>query len=158
MSAKSLILSLESLLEKHHELYSIGLEKTELLKSNRVKELQQLIQKEQAALSSLQKLEEKRMQETASFLGVSENTTLSACAERAQPSERKTLEKLMESFYDIHEKLRAVNTLNQQLTHQAMQFVTLTMDMLMPQETAAVYTKPAAKTENKRRPLFDSKA
>jgi hypothetical protein len=59
------------------------------------------------------------------------------------------------------DKLKEANGLNRELTQQALQFVSLSLDMLMPQENFSNYQRPdqhQTQTEKRRRSLFDSQA
>jgi hypothetical protein len=55
-------------------------------------------------------------------------------------------------------ELKERNQLNQQLIHQSLQFVHLTLDMLAPQPASINYGPPQQNAAPKRPSMFDSKA
>ncbi|MTH55056.1 flagellar protein FlgN [Bacillus mangrovi] len=159
MQAAALILTLEKLLEQHLDLYQTALNKTEQLKHNKTEELKQTLQREQALVQIIKQTEAERITEASRFLGRHTDLTLAACADRAEGAEKTRLSKLKEEFKSVMDKLKAANLLNQQMTQQALQFVTMSLDMLMPRVPEPNYKRPdAAKNEPNRRSLFDSKA
>ncbi|OAS85808.1 MULTISPECIES: flagellar protein FlgN [Metabacillus] len=161
MSAEKLIKNLEKLLQLHQNLHKITLQKTESLKSENIEELKELLKKEQMFVQAIKQLEAERVQVTSEFLGHAENLTLSACIEKSSGHEKQSLERIANEFTEVMEKLTAANQLNRDLTQQALQFVSISLDMLMPQESLTNYNRPDGnKTQSdiKRRSLFDSQA
>lgn len=159
MSVENLIQTLEKLLKLHENLYEVTLQKTEILKDDRVDELKELLKKEQMFVQAIKQVEEERIARTAEFLGDVEEATLSACIEKSRGSEKEKLEKIMNEFTIIMDELKNRNKLNKELTKQAIQLTAVTLDMIIPQETDINYNKPTNKTtEKQRRSIFDSKA
>ncbi len=159
MSAAELILSLEKLLQLHKNLYQLTLQKTEILKSENIDELKELLKKEQMFVKAISQLEDERIKQTAAFLGREDELSISACIEKATGSEQVKLKELEKDFKETIDSLKATNELNRELAKQALQLVSMTLDMLMPQETEFNYNKPANKpNEKQRRSLFDSQA
>ena len=161
MSAGKLIQNLEKLLQLHQNLHKLALQKTESLKSENIEELRELLKKEQMFVQAINQLEADRVQVTSEFLGHAENITLSACIERSSGHEKQSLERIANEFTEVMEKLTAANQLNRDLTQQALQFVSISLDMLMPKESLTNYNRPDGnKTQSdiKRRSLFDSQA
>jgi len=159
MSAGKLIQSLEKLLKLHQHLLEVTLQKTEILKNDQVEDLKELIKKETMYLQAIKQLEEERVILTKEYLGSNEEVTLSACIEKAAGTDREKLKVILKEFTEIMDKLKTSNSLNKELTKQALQLNAMTLDMLMPQETEINYNKPANKTpEKQRRSIFDSKA
>lgn len=160
MPAEKLIASLEELLKANKELYHMALEKTDLLKKDHAEALRSLLQKEQAVVRSVQKAEAERIRMAAEFLGREHNLTLSECIDQAEGTEKEKLSELFVEFTAVMDKLKTANQLNQQLSQQALQFVRMTLDMLLPSEQMPNYSRPDQPTESepKRRSLFDSKA
>ncbi|WVP31291.1 flagellar export chaperone FlgN [Bacillus licheniformis] len=67
----------------------------------------------------------------------------------------------MPSFSQLVTRLKDVNDLNKQLTFQSLQFISLTFDMLLPNEGGSNYGKEQQPNQTggvKRLSLFDSKA
>ncbi|MGN7939428.1 flagellar protein FlgN [Virgibacillus sp. 6R] len=159
MSAAELILSLEKLLQLHKNLYQLTLQKTEILKSENIDELKELLKKEQMFVKAISQLEDERIKQTVAFLGREDELSMSACIEKATGSEQDKLKELEKDFKETIDSLKATNELNRELAKQAIQLVSMTLDMLMPQETEFNYNKPANKPiEKQRRSLFDSQA
>lgn len=159
MSAAELILSLEKLLQLHKNLYQLTLQKTEILKSENIDALKELLKKEQMFVKAISQLEDERIKQTVAFLGREDELSMSACIEKATGSEQDKLKELEKDFKETIDSLKATNELNRELAKQALQLVSMTLDMLMPQETEFNYNKPANKPiEKQRRSLFDSQA
>ncbi|MCD7034450.1 flagellar protein FlgN [Metabacillus sp. GX 13764] len=160
MPAEKLISSLERLLQLNTELYEMALEKTDLLKKDRADDLKNLLLREQAAVRSIQEAEAGRIQYAAEFLQREHDLTLTDCINKAKGAEKVKLTSLLGEFTDVMSKLKTANQLNHQLSQQALQFVRMTMDMLLPREQTPNYSRPTVQkeTEPKRRSLFDSKA
>ncbi|PAD69606.1 hypothetical protein CHH83_08020 [Bacillus sp. 7586-K] len=159
LSAAELILSLEKLLQLHKNLYQLTLQKTEILKSENIDALKELLKKEQMFVKAISQLEDERIKQTVAFLGREDELSMSACIEKATGSEKDKLKELEKDFKETIDSLKATNELNRELAKQALQLVSMTLDMLMPQETEFNYNKPANKPiEKQRRSLFDSQA
>jgi len=159
MSADKLIVTLEKLLKLHENLYEVTLQKTELLKHDRVDELKELLKKEQMFIQAIKQVEEERIMQTIDFLGNINELTLSACIEKSTGIEKEKLELIRNKFTAVINELKDRNKLNKELTKQAIQLTSVTLDMIMPQESDINYNKPTNKsTEKQRRSIFDSKA
>jgi flagellar biosynthesis/type III secretory pathway chaperone len=161
MSAEKLIQNLEKLLQLHQNLHKIALQKTESLKSENIAELRELLKKEQMFVQAIKQIEAERVQVTAEFLGHAEDLTLSACIGKSSGDEKQSLERIANEFTETMDKLTAANQLNRELTQQALQFVSISLDMLMPQESLTNYNRPdgnKTQSEKMRRSLFDSQA
>ncbi|WP_243290285.1 flagellar protein FlgN [Bacillus sp. FJAT-47783] len=160
MATSTFIQTMEKLYSLHEELYEIATKKTDVLKENRdVSELKELLKEEQLCLKKIQQTEAERMKLTDERLKGTEDKSLTALIERASGSEKEMLENLQVRFLEMMTKLKAVNELNQQLTHYALQYINLSLDMMMPQETTVTYSHPNQTKENRsQRSMFDSKA
>jgi hypothetical protein len=161
VQADKLIHTLEKLLQLHQNLYTITLQKTESLKSENVEQVKELLKKEQMFLQAIKQIEAERIQETITFLGSEGNLTLSACIEKAEGEQKESLNVIANEFKKTMDKLKEANGLNRELTQLALQFVSLSLDMLMPQESFTNYQRPdqnQTQTEKRRRSLFDSQA
>lgn len=159
MSAGKLIGTLEKLLQLHQNLHNVALQKTEILKSENVNELNELLKKEQMYIKAIKQVEEERIVHTVQFLETEEELTLTACIEKAVGEEKEKLQVIAKEFSETMAKLKDANQLNKELTKQALQLTAITLDMIMPQEKDFNYNKPAENTkEMKRRSFFDSQA
>lgn len=161
MSAAQLIQTMEILYQLHEQLYNIAVQKTDVLKNNDdLSKLQDLLKNEQTCMKKIYQLENERMNFVKEWLGQQEDKSLSACIEKTVGKEKERLIQLKDCFSQIMEKLKAANELNQQLIHHALQFVNLTIDMVMPQEPSLTYSNPNQIKESQglKRSMFDSKA
>jgi flagellar biosynthesis/type III secretory pathway chaperone len=159
VSAQSLILKLEKLLGLNRKLYQLAQTKTEALKTEDLTVLQQTLKQEQIYIQAIKQVENERIGLASAYLNREDDLTLSACMEKAEGADKEKFSDLFQSLTDVMEKLKNANKLNQQLTIQALQFVSLSMDMLMPKEQSPAYKPPGGTaSEPKRRSLFDSKA
>ncbi|MDQ0231451.1 flagellar protein FlgN [Metabacillus malikii] len=160
MSAENVIQSLEKLLQLHKKLYEITLQKTELLKSEDVEALREMLKKEQMFVKAISQVENERIKHTTEYLQRDDDLTLSACIEKAVGEEKDRLVTISSQLKETIEALKQSNHLNRELTKQALQLTNLTLDMIMPQEKDYNYNSKPANTqvETKRRSLFDSQA
>jgi flagellar biosynthesis/type III secretory pathway chaperone len=159
MHEEKLIHTLEKLLQLHQNLHKVTLQKTESLKSENIEKLRELLKSEQMFVQAIKQVEQERINLTVDFLENEKDLTLSACIEKATGEEKEKLEEISKEFTATMDNLKATNQLNKELTKQALQLTSITLDMIMPQEKDYNYNKPADKTkENHRRSFFDSKA
>lgn len=160
MSAQPLIFKLEKLLRLNQQLLKLAEAKTEALKKEDLAVLQQTLKQEHICVSAIKLAEKERIPLTSAYLGRNHDLTLSACIEKAEGEDKVQFAQLLSSLTDVMDKLKHANKLNQQLTVQALQFVSLSLDMLMPKEESPAYKPPglSAAAQPKRKSLFDSKA
>lgn len=159
MMIEKLISTLDRLLALHLQLYKVSLQKTEHLKKNDIEALKESLMNEQKFVQAIKQIELERTELTSQYLNRSDDLTLTACMEKATGPDQDKLLTIYNNFKDVMDKLKGANQLNQQLTQQSLQFVSLSIDMLMPQESVQNYDRPDGKTTaNKRRSIFDSKA
>lgn len=157
---KRVIQELERLCVLHEHLLTLSERKTEALKKNEIKELSEILTKEQKYVQAIEQTEEARIEATKECLGKAD-TTISTCISEAEGSDKTALEQLFERMSQLVTRLKDVNHLNKQLTIQSLQFITLTLDMLLPKERNANYGKPQEPSQSRgssRLSLFDSKA
>lgn len=161
MLVEKLIQTLNKLLQLHQNLYQVTLQKTDYLKRNDVDKLKEILKKEQMFVQAVKQIEDERIQLTANYLGREHDLTLSACINQTEGNHRHQLEEVEKDFSEVMDKLRASNELNRELTQQALQFVSLSLDILMPQENITNYQRPNGQQpqiDNTRRSIFDSQA
>ncbi|MFC0272216.1 flagellar protein FlgN [Metabacillus herbersteinensis] len=160
MLADKLITTLEKLLSLHEQLYKVALQKSEILKKDLIDELREILKQEQKLVQAIKQIEAERILITAEYLNREQELTLRACIDQADGLAKERLQTIHHEFQSIMDKLKAVNQLNQQLTQQSLQFVSISLDMLMPQENAQNYNRPdqSKGTATNRRSIFDSKA
>lgn len=160
MSAKAIIEQLKRLCVLHEHLLTLSEEKTEALKAGKTKELSNILTKEQKYIQAITQTEDDRIKTTSAFLGYSENNTISACIAKTSGSEKEQLEQLYESLSQVLGRLKKVNEMNRQLTRDALQFISISYDMLVPKENNFNYSKSikAELPKSSKMKLFDSKA
>lgn len=163
MSA-NIIQSLEQLLKIQQRLNELAEEKTELLKKNEVKKLEELLKSEELEVHLLEQAELKRQTVVAEFLrknGIeAEDTTLSALYPYLTGQDKQQFDKLQMKLVEVLVELKERNELNEQLTKQSLYFVNASLAMLSPESNASVtYQRPDHKTQAQgRQSIFDSKA
>jgi flagellar biosynthesis/type III secretory pathway chaperone len=159
VSAKKLIDSLEKLLTLHQSLLKLAEQKTDILKKGDMEELNVLLANEQKHITAIKQLEEKRNEAVETLLQDQDvDKTISNCIEFTNEPDRTKLTELKDQLAKLMKELKDRNHLNQQLIHQSLQFVHLTLDMLAPQPASINYGPPQQKAAPKRLSMFDSKA
>jgi uncharacterized protein YicC (UPF0701 family) len=150
--------SLRKLLLLHKSLFELAERKTEILKGNDIAELNSLLKEEQRHIYAIQQMEEQRKNATAKMVQSSDQA-LSALIAAVNDEERTMIVDLKERLTEVIEKLKRQNDLNQQLIQQSLQFVHLSLDMILPQPEVYNYGRRDTEDgEQSVRALFDSKA
>lgn len=159
MSAAQFIDLLNKYVTVHRQLLQSGRAKTEALKKGDMERLTAIMKEEQKHVNVLHQLEKERTQ-LMEATGLSGNEwTFAACIERAEESEKSELQALQQELSAVVLELRDLNELNQQLIQQSLQFVHMTLDLILPQPPEVNYRHPnAAPPHEKGRSIFDSKA
>lgn len=136
MTQQSIKTILQQQIKLHKSLLELAKRKTAVIKENDLEQLNQLIKDEQKHIQAVGALETKRQQLTGD--------------EDIQPEKEELLQVIIE--------LKAVNELNQDLLTQSMQFVSLNLDLLMPQPDSINYSKEDNEDDQPVRSMFDSQA
>jgi flagellar biosynthesis/type III secretory pathway chaperone len=160
LPAKQLIELLEKHVKLHKGLLELAKKKTEVLKKGDMEALSGIMKEEQKYIAAINQIERERIQVVEAMISGEEERTLTACISRTEGTERTMLEKLRDELSAVISELKNINLLNQQLIQQSLQFVNMTLDMIMPQPQDINYGTPN-KTPNPYeggRSLFDSKA
>lgn len=160
MSAENLVVLLKKILTLHQNLLTLSKRKTDILKKDDIDALNVQMKEEQKYILAIRQLENERIAIVDKLLGSRvQEKTLSKCIENVSEPVRTELTGLQEKLVKVVSDLKAVNELNQQLTHQSLQYVNMSLDMLLPQEQSVNYGNPAGTIEKKQtRSMFDSKA
>ncbi|GAB2545209.1 flagellar protein FlgN [Gracilibacillus alcaliphilus] len=166
MAIEKIIKQLNALIELHHSLLEISTNKTEIIKSGKIEELQQLLVKEQKHVQAITQMEERRIEAVRAWaearqLDPEQITVTTIIEEYASGVEKKQLETVTVALAGLLMELRQQEDLNQQLTQQSLQFVQLSLNMLQPSINQLNYGNTAqSKNANtpKQRSVFDSKA
>lgn len=162
MSAKPLIEALEKILLLHKSLNKIAADKTDIIKKGDTEALNTLLKDEKKHIQAIQKYETERQKVSAEFLikfgKKNNNPSISDCIEVASSSEKQRLEKLKTELYTQVKRLSETNKLNQELLQQSLQFVNLSLDLLMPDIDTYNYERPGqAQQYEDGRSIFNSK-
>ncbi|MDY0408919.1 flagellar protein FlgN [Virgibacillus soli] len=162
MTIQLIVENLAQLCELHQKLLAISVEKTEVIKTNKVDHLQALVLKERKVVQDLGKAEQERKQLVETWfsdqsLSVEEATVTNMLPYIKSETEQAELERITIALTEIIVKLKQQENLNEQLIHQSMQFVQVSLDLINPTVKNVNYGKKEnAQTAN--RTLFDSKA
>lgn len=134
MSAEKLISTMEKLLKLHKSLYEIALRKTEIVKIGDMDALNQSLKDEQTHIEAINQLENGRKMIAASFAPGIDKPTIDDCLKRINGTEHERLSRLRYELLDMIEQIQQRNNLNQQLIYQSLQFVNLSLSLVLPQQ------------------------
>jgi hypothetical protein len=165
MSITTILVSLDNLVKLHRSLLRLAYDKTGLIKSGEMDELDQLLKDEQAHLAAIVQMDTKRQLDVAQYLtdqgrSVPLNPTVADLLEAAPETDREILEEARDRLLHAIHDLKGQNDLNQKLTYQSLQFVNLSLDMVRPRLEAVNYSKTEinGKKVLKEQTTFDSQA
>ncbi|WP_071460828.1 flagellar protein FlgN [Bacillus massilinigeriensis] len=153
-----LIPVMEKLLKLHQSLQELTVRKTAIVKKGDIESLNDIIKKEQAHISAIEKLDKEREKVSASLFPGINNATLSMAAEKAEDDEKSRLLELKESLLTVIDNIKENNLLNQQLIHQSLQFISFSRNLVMPQQENYNYGPQKRKTNEAGQGLFNGKA
>lgn len=136
MTQQSIKTILQQQIKLHKSLLELAKRKTAVIKENELDQLNQLIKDEQKHIQAIGALEMKRQQI------------------QTQEDVQSEKDELLQVIID----LKAVNELNQDLLTQSMQFVSLNLDLMMPQPDSINYSKKDSEDDQPVRSMFDSQA
>jgi len=160
MNSSFLLTTLQQQLEEYTKLYELSLIKTDVIKQNDINRLDDIINKEAKYLLAINDLEEKRIESVYAVLSGHEWSgdlpTLSDCLKVIPKEEAMKLISIQSELKEKIEELRELNYLNQELIYQSMQFVSLSLSILKPRQTAPNYGPTAKQQSQKKDTLFDS--
>jgi flagellar biosynthesis/type III secretory pathway chaperone len=143
---------LERLYKSHEDILASGERKTEVLKLGDMKALDVLLKEEDLQVKKLQLIEKERMLKFA-------NVTLADVLEQAEESEKEKLLHLQDQLIQTYEALKSRNELNQELLEQSLQYVNMSLSMVLPNNEPDLYSKHKAEDYNSNGfSIFDSKA
>lgn len=160
MSLQAIQRPLEQLVQLHQSLYALSVQKTEVLKTGDINQLQELMKKEKKHMKAINETEQNRIEQTAKWAQANElpeeSVTVTTMLEHLQDTEAgQTLEQITTTLTETLVKLKQQEQLNLQLTQQSLQFVQLSMDMIAPTIDTFNYGE---KQQTNKRSVFDSKA
>lgn len=149
MSAEKLIVTMENLFKLHKSLYELALKKTDIVKIGDMDALNQVLKDEQTHLAAINKLEQERQQLAKALLPNMDKPTLSDCINVAEGKQRAILDQLRSELLEIIQQIQERNDLNQKMIYQSLQFVNLTLNLVMPQPEEYNYGPSATSQANK---------
>jgi len=164
MSIKPILTALDRLVQVHESLFQLSLEKTDLLKSGKIEEIQDILKTELQHIQAIDKLEKKRIEAVEEWAGDQELTddekTVTAILEKlTDEKEREQLEEVSTKLAKTLVQLKAQEGLNHNLTEQSMQFVQMNLDLISPTIEQVNYgNKKEQSDPQSKRSIFDSKA
>ncbi|MFO1444415.1 flagellar protein FlgN [Bacillus sp. Bva_UNVM-123] len=154
--------NLEKLIEHQKDLYKIAVEKTDIIIRNDIETLQTILKQENKHIQIIQKLEAeifKLGKEISEKKGIIDaNLTLSTMIEYFPNEQRECLYELKESLAAQLLSLQQRNQLNQDMLEQSLQFVNLSLDLLIPDMESFNYNPTVQDEQKEIHSLFDSKA
>ncbi|UII55617.1 flagellar protein FlgN [Cytobacillus spongiae] len=161
MSIKDVISNLEKLTMLQKSLVNISMQKTEIIKSEDVEPLNQLIKNESKHIQVIKKIEADLIAISKEVNGMEEDSpTITDLIHLAEGDEQERLLALKQELEETIGALTKRNRLNQQLLEQSLQFIQVSMDLLNPTIDSYNYEKPnqSSEYEELNRSIFNSKA
>lgn len=165
MSMTTILTPLNNLEKLHRSLLKLAYDKTALIKSGDIEELDQLIKDEQAHLAAILQMDGQRQSAVSAYLteqgkSVPVNPTIADVLESASEEDKKILEEARDRLLHAIHDLKRQNDLNQKLTYQSLQFVNLSLDMVRPRPESVNYSRNEVNGEkaSTEKPTFDSHA
>ncbi|MFE8701665.1 flagellar protein FlgN [Cytobacillus sp. FJAT-54145] len=162
MSISLIIQLLEKLLLLQKSLSKLAVHKTDIIKAGDVQALSSLMKEEQNHLQAIKQIESSLISQVKKVIqpSVSSQLTLTNLVDMVNGPEKQVMKGLQSELEEQMLILKNQNELNQELLHQSLQFINLSLDLLLPEidsynyeSSDGVDTKPQSN-----RSLFDSKA
>lgn len=164
MSLDNLYGKLEKILKLHKSLNEIAKRKTGIIIKSDADALNLILKDENKHIQAIQKLSSELSDIGNAILDsdeISEAATISAIIEHAESHDKMELHKLKADLEEQVYALKQRNNLNQDLLEQSLQFVNLSLDLLIPDLDTFNYSsnnESNADISQNKRSLFDSKA
>jgi hypothetical protein len=158
MSTENLISIMEKLLKLHQSLLELSVKKTDIVIKGDMEGLNQILKDEQAHITAIRKFESERQKCAEAILPGMDKPTISECIEAVDGVEKDMLIQLRTDLLEMVSKIKEKNDLNQQMIHQSLQFVHLTMNLIAPKPMEFNYGPPSGKKTGPTSGLFNSKA
>ncbi|MER2060741.1 MAG: flagellar protein FlgN [Niallia sp.] len=143
MSATLLMQTLDKLVKLHESLHEVAKKKTEIIKVGDMEALQQIMKDEQAHIMSIQKLEEARITISKRIVANVPDPSVMDCVKHLDSQDAVNVLEIANHLKEIIMNLKEINSLNQQLLQQSMQFVNISLDLFKPTQKSINYGKPS---------------
>lgn len=143
---------LDNLVNLHRALYTLAVQKKDVLIKGDIDALNQITQQEQKLIKAVNATESARVQIVQDIfhekgLSLTEHTLLELMKTLTGVEEKSRLKEYREELIRIVSELREANELNQQLLEQSLSFVNHTLDLLTDTpEDDFIYKKPIGHT------------
>jgi flagellar biosynthesis/type III secretory pathway chaperone len=163
MSSETQLLELlKKIIKLQKSLHQLAIKKTEMLKSNDIDGLGQLIKDELSHIKALEALHKTREQLQVA-IGREYDcpfkiNTMSDLLRVNGIVHKESFKEFKNELVHITEQLKAINILNQELLNQSLQFVNLNLDLFFGQQDSGNYSPLQSEEEEAARPIFNSKA
>lgn len=163
MSVMKIKKQLTMLIKLHKSLNEIAIKKTDIIIKGDAEKLQSIVKDESKHIQAIGQTNHLLIDETHVFLhaqGAAGEPSISAVLDHVSDSEHQEILDLKEELKEQIADLKTKNDANQALLEQSMDFIHLSMDMLMPDIEAYNYSGPEQNSPVKQesRSIFDSKA
>lgn len=164
MSLDNLYGKLEKILKLHKSLNEIAKRKTDIIIKSDADALKLILKDENKHIQAIQKLSSELSDIGNAILDsdeISGAATISAIIENAESHDKMKLQKVKADLEEQVDVLKRQNNLNQDLLEQSLQFVNLSLDLLIPDLDTFNYSSNNESNEDisqNKRSLFDSKA
>lgn len=158
---------LSDLHNQHVKLLDVALKKTEALKQNDMKTLDQLLHQETKCIQMIDSIENERIREVEMLLNqkqivTDENPSLAQLLRFYESDAQEKLYEIQEQMRYTIQKLQEQNELNDELIRQSLQFVNASLSLMEPTQPTTNYGRPGQQQQangyQKRSSIFDSKA
>ncbi|RKD76514.1 FlgN protein [Sinobaca qinghaiensis] len=160
MAVKELVDHMKELAGLHEQLHELSLEKTELLKNNEAKQLQELVKKEALCIREVETAETARAAEAEAVAGeyAADEVTIRSLLRVLPEGVQSELRQLQARLGETIQKLQQQQELNRVLLADSLYFLQKNMEWMRPAADQSRYTPPGQKNQTQAYSFFDSKA
>lgn len=139
MSIDKILDTLNKLERMHRSLLELSTKKTEIIKENDMEQLTEILKTEQAHVAAIETLEQQRQMLVTQYfeakgIAIPNNPSITQLIDVVLDEEKPKLASIRDSLLVVVDELKKVNTLNQKLVMQSLQFINFSLDLLRPNE------------------------
>lgn len=164
VSTEKIIQPLEKLHLLHKSLYQIAKKKTDIIKSGDIDALRSVLNDETKHIQAIKKFETELSENVATYLEqndyIKSDFKLNDCINILIEPAKTKVTQLKIALENQIKELKYQNELNQQMLEQSLQFVNLSLDIIVPDIDSFNYDRPGQHilAGQEGRSIFDSKA
>lgn len=162
MSLEKLTQNLEKLVFNHKNLNEIARKKTDIIVKGDFQALQLILKDENKHILLIQKLNNEMLNAGKSFLQenkiLDETPTLATVIVHANEKDKPSLNQLKKDLEEQVVILQDQNRMNQELLEESLQFINMSLDLLMPDMESFNYSLANEDEKKEAHSIFDSKA